>query len=577
MLKTPHDPVSVAQTALQKGVTMPDSFTVGDYLIARLAEAGIRHVFGVPGDYNLEFLDHIIDSADLTWVGNANELGAAYAADGYARVSGAGALVTTYGVGELSAINGIAGAYAEYVPVIHIVGAPATSAQRAGLLNHHTLGDGDYKHFARAHAEVTVAQAYLSPGNAVAEIDRVLGTSLRERRPGYLVLPADVAAAPAERPAGPLTVPAPDASARVLAEFTAAARDMLATAGTLAVLADFLADRFGVQHELASLVAAGQIPHTTLSMGKGVLDESSPDFAGTYSGATSAKPALSAVETADALICVGVRFTDTTTTGFSQQTDPERTIDVQPFSTLIGQRAFAPLPMKDAVTALAGIVRELGRSWARPDLLQEQGTSVQVPAELRHAEFWPAVQRFLRPGDIVIAEQGTAFFGAQSMRLPSGVTYIGQPLWGSIGYTLPAALGAQIAAPQRRTILLIGDGSALLTAPEIGTMLREGCAPIMVLINNDGYTVERAIHGHERRYNDIPGWNWSLVPAAMGGASVQTMRAGTVAEFTAALDRVADPISMVLLEAELPKMDMPEALTAIARSLASANNSGRGN
>ncbi|HEY4462519.1 MAG TPA: thiamine pyrophosphate-binding protein, partial [Streptosporangiaceae bacterium] len=413
---------------------------MSDYLLTRLAAIGIGHVFGVPGDYNLAFLDHVLDSEQLAWVGDANELNAAYAADGYARVHGAGALVTSYGVGELSAINGIAGAYAEYVPVIHVVGAPATSAQRAGAPVHHTFGDGDYGHFARAYAEVTVAQAYLSAGNATAEIDRVLATSLRERRPGYLVLPVDVAASPAEPPARPLTVPSPDASPRVLEDFAAAARSMLSGAGTLAVLADFLAGRFGVQRELASLVSVGQIPHATLSMGKGLFDESNPDFAGTYSGAGSAKPTLAAVEGADVLISVGVRFTDGTTSGFSQEIDPERTIDVQPFATRIGGREFAPLPMRDAVRTLTAVLGELGRSWARLDLPEDLEADPRVPGELRQAQLWPAVQRFLRPGDIVVAEMGSALFGAQAMRLPAGVTFICQPQWASIGYTLPAAL-----------------------------------------------------------------------------------------------------------------------------------------
>ena len=142
------------------------------------------------------------------------------------------------------------------------------------------------------------------------------------------------------------------------------------------------------------------------------------------------------------------------------------------------------------------------------------------------------------------------------------MTFIGQPLWASIGYTLPAALGAQLAAPRRRTILLIGDGSAQLTAQEIGTLLREGCTPIIVVINNDGYTIESAIHGAAQRYNDIPRWNWTLLPAAMGGEAAKTARAGTLAEFTAAPDSFADPSSLVLLEAILPKMDVPEALSA---------------
>ena len=550
---------------------MDRTFTVGDYLLARLTEIGIRHLFGVPGDYNLAFLDHVIGHERIGWVGNANELGAAYAADGYARVNGVGALLTTYGVGELSAINGIAGAYAEYLPVIHVVGAPSTGAQRAGALLHHTLGDGDFEHFARAHAEVTVAQAYLTPGNAAAEIDRVIGTSLRERRPGYLVVPTDVAASPIDRPAARLVVAGPDVSARVRDDFLAQARAMLTEAGSVTVLADFLADRFGSRDEVAELVSAGGFPHATLSLGKSVVDESDPGFVGVYSGSASAKATRVAVEDADVLISVGVRFTDTTTTGFSHRVAPERTIDVQPFATRIGDRQFAPLPMKTAVTALTEVVRELGRPWqAEVPAVDEPE---RVPGEtLQQADFWRAIERFLRPGDIVVAEQGTSFFGGQAVRLPAGATFIGQPLWGSIGYTLPAALGAQTAAPDRRTVLLIGDGSAQMTAQEIGTMLREGRNPIVILINNDGYTVERAIHGPEQRYNDIARWNWSLVPAAMGAADqVTTLRAATAAELTAALDTAAGADGFVLLEAVLPRMDLPEVLAAVSRSIAAAN------
>lgn len=176
------------------------SLTVGEYLLSRLREAGIGHLFGVPGDYNLQFLDDVITSSEIGWVGCANELNAAYAADGYARCHGAAALLTTFGVGELSALNGVAGSYAEYLPVIHIVGAPATAAARAGLLLHHTLGDGDYRHFMRMSQEVTVAQAILTPENAVEEIDRLLNAALRERRPVYLYLATDVAVAKSPQP-----------------------------------------------------------------------------------------------------------------------------------------------------------------------------------------------------------------------------------------------------------------------------------------------------------------------------------------------------------------------------------------
>lgn len=189
---------------------MQPTYTIGDYLLDRLVDCGIDRLFGVPGDYNLQFLDRVIAHSALGWVGCANELNAAYAADGYARIKGAGALLTTYGVGELSALNGIVGSYAEHIPVLHIVGAPSTGAQQRGELLHHTLGDGDFRHFARMSEQITCSQALLTAGNACHEIDRVLRDMLTHHRPGYLMLPADVARAAAIAPAQRLLVePAP--------------------------------------------------------------------------------------------------------------------------------------------------------------------------------------------------------------------------------------------------------------------------------------------------------------------------------------------------------------------------------
>lgn len=162
---------------------MQPTYTIGDYLLDRLVDCGIDRLFGVPGDYNLQFLDRVIAHSALGWVGCANELNAAYAADGYARIKGAGALLTTYGVGELSALNGVAGSYAEHIPVLHIVGAPSTGAQQRGELLHHTLGDGDFRHFARMSEQITCSQALLTAGNACHEIDRVLRDMLTHHRP----------------------------------------------------------------------------------------------------------------------------------------------------------------------------------------------------------------------------------------------------------------------------------------------------------------------------------------------------------------------------------------------------------
>ncbi|AEF46714.1 Pyruvate decarboxylase [Serratia sp. AS12] len=550
---------------------MSKSYTVADYLLDRLAQIGIRHFFGVPGDYNLQFLDHVIAHPQITWVGCANELNAAYAADGYARCKPAAALLTTFGVGELSAVNGIAGSYAEYLPVIHVVGAPALRAQRAGDLLHHSLGDGDFGHFARMAKEVTVAQASLTAANAEAEIDRLLTTALFERRPVYLMLPSDVAEAPlASRPA-PLMLRQAHLSQASLQAFIAAAREMLLPARRVSLLADFLAERFGAERVLEQWMNEVDMPHSTLLLGKSVLDETHACFTGTYAGAASDPQVKQLIENADAVITVGVRFTDTITAGFSHHLPAEKCIDIQPFEARVGQQVFSQIPMCDAVKALHQLTLSLAKQWQlpvikRPALPEPNGSGLD-----QHG-FWQQIQDFLRPDDIVIAEQGTACFGAAALSLPQGCRFIVQSLWGSIGYTLPAAFGAQTAEPARRVVLLIGDGSAQLTAQEIGSMLRDGLKPVIFLLNNEGYTVERAIHGPEQRYNDIAQWNWTQLPQALAGEhQVKTLRVTEPEQLRQALREVGDSQQLAFVEVVLPKMDIPELLDTVSRAIQSRN------
>ncbi|AGO56291.1 Indole-3-pyruvate decarboxylase [compost metagenome] len=550
---------------------MSKSYKVADYLLDRLAQIGIRHFFGVPGDYNLQFLDHVIDHPQITWVGCANELNAAYAADGYARCKPAAALLTTFGVGELSAVNGIAGSYAEYLPVIHVVGTPALRAQRAGDLLHHSLGDGDFGHFARMAKEVTVAQANLTAVNAEAEIDRLLTTALFERRPVYLMLPSDVAEAPlASRPA-PLMLRQAHLSQASLQAFIAAAREMLLPARRVSLLADFLAERFGAERVLEQWMNEVDMPHSTLLLGKSVLDETHACFTGTYAGAASDPQVKQLIENADAVITVGVRFTDTITAGFSHHLPAEKCIDIQPFEARVGQQVFSQIPMRDAVKALHQLTLSQALQWQlpvikRPALPEPNGSGLD-----QHG-FWQQIQGFLRPGDIVIAEQGTACFGAAALSLPQGCRFIVQSLWGSIGYTLPAAFGAQTAEPARRVVLLIGDGSAQLTAQEIGSMLRDGLKPVIFLLNNEGYTVERAIHGPEQRYNDITQWNWTQLPQALAGEhQVKTLRVTEPEQLRQALREVGDSQQLAFVEVVLPKMDIPELLDTVSRAIQSRN------
>lgn len=551
---------------------MPE-YTVGDYLLDRLAELGVTEIFGVPGDFNLELLDHVVAHPDIRWVGSANELNAGYAADGYGRLRGMAALITTFGVGELSATNAIAGSYAEHVPVVHIVGAPSMDAQGARRVVHHSLGDGDFEHFLRIAREITCAQGKLVPATATREIDRVL-SEVRERKlPGYLMLATDVARFPAEPPSAPLPRYTTGTSPRALSLFVEAAAALIGE-HQLTVLADLLVHRLEAVPQLEALLAADVVPHATLMWGKSLVDESAPEFLGIYAGASSDEAVRRAIEEAPVLVTAGVQFTDMVSASFTQQIDPARTIDIAANQSTVAGEVFAPLDMSAALEALTAILS------ARPVRSPAVPVPAEAPAEPAVADgqaltqkiLWDKVCGALTPGNVVLAEQGTSYYGMARHRLPAGVTFIGQPLWASIGYTLPAALGAGLAHRDRRPVLLIGDGAAQLTIQELGQFDREGVPAVIILVNNDGYTVERAIHGPDAPYNDIVHWPWREVPAAMGVRNPLSFKATTCGELDAALAAAAEhPDDLAFIEVVVTALDVPPLLSELAGAIAKAN------
>lgn len=548
------------------------TYTIADYLFDRVAEASATEIFGVPGDFNLTFLDNIIASDRLRWVGNANELNAGYAADGYARERGFAAMVTTFGVGELSAVNATAGSFAEYVPVLHIVGAPSISLQDSKRRIHHTLGDGIFNHFMEMIRPITVAHAKITPENAASEIDRVIRMILKEHRPGYLLLSPDVARTPIYPPSTRLIDSIEHiTSQQALDDFRQAVTDFLPNK-TTTLIADLMVHRMGLQNQLKTLIDSTTIPFTTLSWGKTLLDEHSDRWAGTYAGVASRPVVKDAVENADCLIKIGVNYTDTTTAGFSQKIDSKRVIDLHYERASVGEKTFAPIALKDSLQVLHEVMTS-GISVIPKPLIGKVDNHVQQGGDndpLLQNDLWQIIAQSLDGRNVIFAEQGTSYFGMSDVRMPQGVTFYGQPMWGSIGYTLPASLGAAIASPNKRSVLLIGDGSALLTIQELAVMIREKVHPVIILVNNDGYTVERAIHGEHETYNDIPTCNWQLMPIAFGANkdNCLTIKATTPNELKEALATAnTTREKMILIEVITDKLDIPPLLKEIANAL----------
>lgn len=549
------------------------AYTVADYLLDRLAECCVDTIYGVPGDFTLGLLDHVERHPVISWVGTANELGAGYAADGYARMRGLGVVCSTFGVGELSTVNAVAGAYAEHVPVLHLVGAPTTAVQAAGRPTHHTFGDGDFRTTLRMSQEVTVAQAVVRAASAHEDIDRVLSEMIVNSRPGYLSLAADVAEAPCEPPTRPLEIRRASSDPRQLERFAHAAAKLL-DGHTPVVLADIFVHRARAQRELDRLIDAGGLRYASLLWGRRVVDESGPDYLGIYSGAASDPEVRGAIEDAACLITAGVCFTDLTSGFFSQKLRTRTRIDVQPHSAAVAGEVFAGIEMRDALEMLTGLVVRREHVSGPVGTDGAHTPTVDPDEPLTQRGLWGSVADALRPGDVVVADQGTSYYGIAGQRMPRDCVLIGQPLWASIGYALPALIGAAAAAPGRRPVLLIGDGAAQMTIAELGTLIRLGIPAVIVVVNNSGYTVERAIHGAAMSYNDIAAWRWTLLPYALGGTggSVRTHRAGTAGELDAAFrDAAEHPGLMTVIEAVTDAMDVPPLLEALASAAATAN------
>lgn len=550
------------------------TMTVGEFLLRRIREAGVEHAFGVPGDFNLELLQQLEDTGTLTWMGTCNELNASYAADGYARLNGLAALIVTQAVGALSAINGVAGSYSEHVPVICICGSLPLRSMERGLSMHHTMADGTWDRFLNAYAQVTAAQARLTPDNALTEIDRLIRTAWRDKLPVYLELPSDVAYLDIEVPAAPLTLAEPPSDAERLRSCAATIADRLSRATSPAILVDLEADRFGVAGELMGLAEKMQLPVAAVATAKGVIDETFPYYVGIYNGEASDPRTREAIETSDCLLSIGYRPIDLDSGSFTASL-PADTIRARGHSVDVGEDNYQAVTLKEVLRVVTDAVPQVtNRAERQPAPAAAVGHPADGSAELTQAAYWQAIQGYIRPGDVLIAEDGTSY-AAFGLQLPPGCTVVSQVIWGSIGYTVGSLLGTLAAAPQRRHLLFVGDGSFQLTAQELSTILRHDYKPVIFLINNGGYTVERCYLGKTSRFNDVATWAYADLPRVFRpDTTARSFVVKTVADLQEALSAPND--SLIFIESVMDPYDAPAGVITGGNSGADLDYGPRG-
>lgn len=539
---------------------------IADYLIREVNKLGVKDFFGLPGDYNFNILYAIDDNKNTNWVGCTNELNAGYAADGYARINGFGALVTTFGVGELSAMNAVAGSFAENIPVIHIVGVPKTAAIKKNALLHHNFQIPNYYAFEKAASNCVETTAFLNEKNAKEEIDRILSVFIETKRPVYVALPVDTCLVEIDDTPAKLEVM--QTNPEILEKAVDHAIKLLAKAKKPMILGDVLVKRYDAREQFTKLLEKSQLPVSNLLMGKGLIDAENPKYLGTFLSKYENINAYNALENSDCVISVGVINSDLNTYRGGMPLLPADYIDIRGTYTKVEHLKYEGVLMKDMLSALADKIqpRDFEMPVKKPSFPK---TEAPDDSKLCAEYIYPRIQEFLQPNDMVFVETGIIPHGFAPTRLPKNVEFNSQTLWGSIGWGTPATLGGQMAAPDRRTILISGEGSHQLTACEVSTMMRNGIRPIIFVINNAGYTIERTLSEDPWDFfNEIAKWDYSKLPEVFEG-EVWVKQAKTKKEFDEALKEaeVQQKSKLCYLELFADPLDVPRLTSKIVMSI----------
>ena len=538
--------------------------TVSDYLIQELSKLGIKDFFGLPGDYNFNILGSIENNPDTNWIGCTNELNAGYAADGYARINGYGALVTTFGVGELSAMNAIAGSFAENIPVFKIVGVPATKYIEQNTLLHHNFSNPDYFAFQRAYANVVEATAFLDCKNAKKEIDRLLQIFVREKKPVYIAIPVDICKMEIEN--NP-ELEQPVSNQKNLTKAAEHALNLIKTSDFPVILADVLAKRFNATDEMKKFADTSGLPLCTMLMGKSLIDEDNEMYLGTYLGSYDNLYAYKYVNNSDCVISIGTIISDLNTFSFDIKFDPSQYINIQGTYTIIENKKYENVLMKDILAVLCEKIEKRDiviETEKRGFEKTEQPDNKKLTADY----IYPRLQEFFKPGDIIFSETGLTKFGIAPMNLPKDCILNNQVLWGSIGWATPAAFGAAVADKTRRVVLLTGEGAHQLTAQEVSTIMRHNLKMVIIVLNNSGYTIERILSDNPMdKYNDIAKWNYSKLPSVFEGEYC-SIRVHSESEFDKALkDTENEPNKLYYIEVLTDMFDVPYLTKRVVKKL----------
>jgi len=540
-----------------------EGLSIGQYLIRRLTDYGVGHVFGLPGDYVLAFYS-MLEHSRLDLISCTREDCAGFAADAYARVHGMGAVCVTYGVGGLSLANSVAGAYAEQSPVVVISGATGLKERADNPLLHHRVRGWNTQ--LDVFDKLCAASIELSdPATAYRDIDYALDTAHRMKRPVYLELPRDMVDLVPEQsrsfePKALVSDPA------VLAEAIREAVARIEAAERPVIVAGVELHRYGLQAETLALAENAGIPLAASMLAKSVISEVHPLYIGLYEGAMGRAEVSRFVEDSDCVILLGTMLTDVNLGIFTAKLDLAQSILATSEELRISHHHFHHVLLEDFIKGLAA-----ARPQARPQSLPPGPAAARGPFQL--APDQPiTTTRLVRRLDeslddktLVIADVGDSLFASSELVIQGQTEFLSPAYYTSMGFAVPAALGAKMARPDLKVVALVGDGAFQMTGMELSTIVKHRLPMTVIVLDNGGYGTERLIH--EGSFNDINPWQYQMLPEVLGSGTGYEVR--TEGEFSLALDKaLADDTGLSLIRVHIGAADHSLTLDRLGAGLA---------
>ena len=540
---------------------MDTQHTLSSYLIQRLYAHGVRHVFGVPGDYVLS-LFHEFHCSQLQIINTCDEQGAGFAADAYARVAGMGAVCITYCVGGLKVANTTAQAFAEKSPVIVISGAPGTNERLRSPLLHHKVRDFDTQ--LKVYEQLTVASTVLdNPQTACREIDRVLNAALRYKRPVYIEIPRDMVSCQVSLNYVS-EVKRDSSNSNTLNEALREAASMINASKKPVIIAGIELHRFGLQDELLQLIENTNFPVVSTLLSKSVISEHHPQYFGVYGGAMGREEVIRYVESSDCLILLGTFMTDINLGIFTAHLDQGHSIYVTSEKISIRYHSYEDICLEDFIKGLIkmNIYRrnEVESIHPPPPQLPHPTNGKAITVKY----LYQRLNAFLQKDMVVIADTGDAMFAAIDMTIHKETEFLSTAYYASLGFAVPASLGVQMAKPELRPLVLVGDGAFQMTGMELSTIARYQLNPIVVILNNCGYGTERFML--DGPFNDIRMWEYSRITEILNSGKGFDIK--TEDQLEKALDDIRDYTeSFCILDIHLDPEDCSPALQRMTKAL----------